>query len=44
MNEIPGRPGDSEHGSAWMNIGKIVLLITALIAAWFILEWLMGGK
>lgn len=44
MNEIPGRSGDSGHGSAWVNIGKIIFLVTSLIAAWFVLEWLMGGK
>ncbi len=31
-------------GHLLMNIGKILLLVSVLVAAWFILEWLMGGK
>ena len=33
-----------EEGSAWKNIGKIIFLIAGLVAAWFILERLMGSK
>jgi hypothetical protein len=33
-----------EQGSHIRNIGKIVFLIAALVAAWFVLEWLMGSK
>ncbi len=38
--------GSQENGEGHLlsNIGKIVLLITVLAAAWFILEWLMGSK
>ncbi len=32
------------EGHLLLNIGKTVLLITVLAAAWFILEWLMGSK
>ena len=41
-NKKPGKP--EEQGSAFVNIGKIIFLIAALVAAWFILEKLMGGK
>jgi len=37
-------PEEQEEGSAWKNIGKILLLISVLVAAWFILERLMGSK
>jgi hypothetical protein len=41
-NEMPENPG--EQGSALQNIGKIIFLVAALVAAWFVLEWLMGSK
>jgi hypothetical protein len=34
----------SKDASAWMNIGKMVFLVAVLVAAWFVLEWLMGRK
>jgi hypothetical protein len=37
-------PEPQEQGSAFLNIGKIIFLITVLVAAWFILEKLMGSK
>jgi len=38
-------PADSgEQGSAIRNIGKIIFLIATLVAAWFVLEWLIGSK
>jgi hypothetical protein len=40
----PAGPGDQETVSAWKNIGKIIFLIAALAAAWFVLERLIGGK
>lgn len=40
----PEKTEEPEHGSAWRNIGKIVFLITVLVAAWFVMDWLMGGK
>jgi hypothetical protein len=43
MSNEPEGPGKPE-GSAWKNIGKIIFLIAALVASWFVLEWLMGGK
>jgi hypothetical protein len=43
-NNETGKPEEPEEGSLWVNIGKIVLLIGGLVAAWFILEWLMGSK
>ncbi len=30
-----------EEGNAWLNIGKIVFLVAVLVAAWFVLDWLM---
>lgn len=44
MSNEPTGPGDQETVSAWKNIGKIMFLIAALAAAWFVLEWLMDGK
>ncbi len=32
------------EGHFLLNIGKTVLLAAVLVAAWFVLEWLMGGK
>ena len=43
-NEGPEKPEEQEQGRAFLNIGKIVFLIAALVAAWFILEKLMGSK
>ncbi len=34
----------TDEPSLWANIGRIVLLVAVLAAAWFVLEWLMGGK
>jgi len=39
--KMPEKPEDV---SAWRNIGKTVFLIAVLVAAWFVLEWLMGSK
>jgi hypothetical protein len=39
----PEEPGEGE-GHSLLNIGKTVLLVVVLVAAWYILEWLMGGK
>jgi len=33
-----------EDVSIWRNIGKIIFLIVVLVIAWFVLEWLIGGK
>jgi len=44
MSTEPREPGEPEAGSAWKNIGKTLFLIAVLVAAWFVLEWLMGGK
>jgi hypothetical protein len=35
---------EPEDVSAWRNIGKAIFLIAALVAAWFLMDWLMGGK
>jgi hypothetical protein len=39
-----GEPGEPGHGSLLLNIGKTVFLIAVLVAAWFILENLIGCK
>jgi hypothetical protein len=44
MSNEPAGPERPEEVSAWRNIGKTLFLIAALVAAWFALEWLMGGK
>jgi hypothetical protein len=44
VSKYPETTEKPEHGSAWLNIGKIIFLIAALVAAWFVLEWMMGGK
>jgi hypothetical protein len=44
VSNEPAGPGDQETVSAWKNIGKIIFLIAALAAAWFVLERLIGGK
>ncbi len=43
-NKEPEKPQEQEQGSALLNIGKIIFLIATLVAAWFILERLMGSK
>ena len=35
---------DPQHINVWWNIGMKVFLVAALVAAWFVLDWLMGGK
>ena len=44
MDQDTGRPEGPEQGSAWVNIGKVLLLVVVLVAAWFLLERLIGGK
>lgn len=44
MNKAQKEPEDEDAGSAWKNIGKLLFLIAALVAAWFVLERLMGSK
>lgn len=44
MNRSQNEPEEQEEGSAWKNIGKIIFLIATLVAAWFVLERLMGSK
>ncbi len=42
--ERPLGPEEEREGSLWLNIGKIILLVIVLVAAWFVLDWLIGGK
>jgi hypothetical protein len=44
VHEETKNPKEIEQGSALLNIGKIIFLIAVLIAAWFVLEWLLGSK
>jgi len=44
MSKDPATPEEQKDVSAWVNIGRIVFLIAVLVAAWFVLEWLMGKK
>jgi hypothetical protein len=44
MSKEPHEPDGTEEGSAWKNIAKTIFLIAALVAAWFVLERLMGSK
>jgi hypothetical protein len=44
MNTEQKEPDEEEAGSAWKNIAKNLFLIAALVAAWFVLERLMGSK
>ena len=44
MHSEGKKPEEEEPGSAWMNIGKVIFLIAVLVAAWFVLERLMGSK
>jgi hypothetical protein len=44
MSTEQKRPDEQEAGSAWKNIGKILFLIAVLVAAWFVLERLMGSR
>ena len=42
VNNEPEKPEEPRQGSLLLNIGKMVFLIVVLVAAWFILEKLMG--
>jgi hypothetical protein len=35
---------DPEKSHGFLNILQIIFLIAALVAAWFVLDWLMGSK
>lgn len=37
----PEKP-EEPQGNPWLNIGKIIFLVVALVVAWFVLEWLFG--
>jgi hypothetical protein len=39
MDKGPERP---EEGNLWLNIGKTIFLVVVLVAAWYILDWLIG--
>ncbi len=38
------RPGmvPPKQNKPWKNMGKLIFLLAALIAAWLVLEWWMG--
>ncbi len=46
-SEAGSKDGSQEQpreGNLLLNVGKIIFLIVVLIAAWFILDWLISGK
>lgn len=44
-NHTHAEAGKQEgEGHLLLNIGKTVLLVAILVAAWFLLDWLMGRK
>jgi hypothetical protein len=43
-NKGPEKPEGPQQGSLWLNIAKVIFLVAVLVAAWFVLEWLIGGK
>ena len=45
-DHTPSGPGEreEEEGHLLRNIGNTVFLVAVLVAAWFLLEWLMGSK
>ncbi len=40
--EQPSGQEEEQEGSLWLNLGKIILLIIILTAAWFVLDRLIG--
>jgi hypothetical protein len=38
------KPEEPQQDTLWLNFGKIVFLIVVLVAAWFILDKLIGHK
>jgi len=38
------RMEEPEDVSVWWNIGKKVFLVIVLVAAWLLMDWLMGGR
>ena len=42
VNNEPEKPEEPRQGSLLLNIGTMVFLIVVLVAAWFIMEKLMG--
>jgi hypothetical protein len=40
----PDGNSPAEEPRTWKNIGKAIFLIAALAAAWFLLDWLIGGR
>jgi Kef-type K+ transport system membrane component KefB len=43
-NNEPENPEEPRQSSLLLNIGKVIFLIAVLVAAWFILDWLISGK
>ena len=41
-NNKPEKPEEPRQGGLMLNIGKMIFLIVVLVAAWFILERLIG--
>lgn len=43
-NTEPEKQQEPPQGKTWLNIAKIIFLIAVLVAAWFVLEHLLGSK
>lgn len=42
MNNVPKKPEEQHEGNLWLNIGKTLFLVVVLVAAWYILDWVIG--
>jgi hypothetical protein len=42
-NNQPEKPEEPQEGNLWLNIGKILFLVAVLVAAWYVLDRLIGG-
>lgn len=40
----PEKTEEPKEGNALRHLGQILLLVAVLVAAWFVLDWLISGK
>lgn len=43
-NGAPNKPEEPREGRLWLNVGKIIFLVAVLVAAWYLLDRLTGGR
>lgn len=43
-NDAPKKPEEPREGGLWLNIGKNIFLVSVLVAAWYLLDRLIGGR